>query len=526
MQRILRSIAALTALTSAGLVVAGPPAITGRPPFTGNVPTDFNPAGFNPLGNYIFPVVDNGGAEELNFVAGMKSYLSGYDMKQIVLFYDPLSDDLFIGMETFGIAGDADGDGNPDINSVSGVNDAKDFADYESVDVFFDFDPDRLDPNGVPEELPDFVFGKPSLRPTVSTTDTLTTFFQANPWEDCQLPYDPPTIAPTAEQSAALAGTLPVTTNPNELTPDQTSAKPHVEFVIHKFSQLVNFTRQESGRLPFDRLGEPLLFGFGAYMGSSANTATVGEDNIPEIYTPSDGKPQCAARTIPVGPFPDPRGTIQGNVRIDWPTGFDDRDSSFPNPRMKITGPFDASGVPKSCELLGDANGDYATLSGLNASACTRDGKLRPGTYTVEVVWDNSQIYEPIGPLQVTIGVQEAKLDVNFVLVPADDDKDGIYDGIEIESNLLYGDTDGDRDNDGVPDDKDTDSDGDGFSDTFEAGVGNGVETPTSATSWISTMPTPTSMATASPTISTSIPTTMVWQTTSRVAPKTPTRTA
>ncbi|MFM7200148.1 MAG: OmpA family protein [Myxococcota bacterium] len=475
MQKVLRSMTALTLLSTAGAALADPPAITGRPPFTGNVPTDFAPAAFNPSGNYIFPVIDNDGIAELNFTSAGKSYLSGYDMKQVVLFYDPLSDDLFVGLETFGIAGDADGDGNPDVTSVSGVNDTKDFADYESVDVFFDFDPDRLNPEGDPEEIPDFVFGKPSLRPNVSTNDTLVTYFQGNPWEDCQLPYDPPTIQPTPEQLAALAGTLPVTTNPNELTPDQTPTKPHIEFVIHKFSQLVNATRKESGRLPFDRLGEPLLFGFGAYMGSSANTATVGEDDIPEIYTSSDGKPVCAARTVPVGPFPDPRGAIQGNVRIDWPEGFDDRDAVFPNPRIKMTGPFDSSGVPKSCEFNGDANGDYATLVGLNASACTRDGKLRPGTYTVEVVWDASQIYKPIQPQQVTIGIQEQKLDVNFVLVPDDDDKDGIYDGIEIESNLLYGDTDGDRDNDGLPDYNDPDSDNDGFSDQYEAGVGNGI---------------------------------------------------
>ena len=39
--------------------------------------------------------------------------MSGFDIEALDFFYDPTSDSLMIGIDCFGICGDADGDGDP-----------------------------------------------------------------------------------------------------------------------------------------------------------------------------------------------------------------------------------------------------------------------------------------------------------------------------------------------------------------------------------------------------------------------------
>jgi len=203
-KRLLPLFGGATLLIS-GVVQAEPPAITGRPNFTGNAPTDFDKTGFNPSGNYLSTVVDNledGGGADIQFTNGAVTLTSGYDIKQLRLFYDPLSDNLFIAVETFGIAGDADANGDPGTSSISGVSDYKDFGYYESLDVFFDIDQDLL---------PDFVFGKPSVSPP--TVSSLKTNFRAATWTDYQQPYE------IGIGSTAQPNNIPDVNDPQQLTP-------------------------------------------------------------------------------------------------------------------------------------------------------------------------------------------------------------------------------------------------------------------------------------------------------------------
>jgi len=118
----------------------------------------------------------------------------------------------------------------------------------------------------------------------------------------------------------------------------------------------VNQIRAEKQQRPFDRLGESLSFGVGAYMGSSDNVGKVGEDDVP-----AEDQDFLTVPSLSAGPFPAPVGSIRGRVDLDWPTGFDDRDAPVANPRIRMTGPFDASGVDKTFEFNGAADRTYDT---------------------------------------------------------------------------------------------------------------------------------------------------------------------
>jgi hypothetical protein len=133
---MIRTIALILAL-AAGAGTLAAQAIT----FTGDVGNDF------PIDSYL---QDPGGVD-----VGMPAPLvaagltvSGWDIQGVGISYDGASDTLFFGIDTFGIAGDADGDGDPGSESaifqqIGGI-DWPDFGGNEYFTVAFDFNDDGL----------------------------------------------------------------------------------------------------------------------------------------------------------------------------------------------------------------------------------------------------------------------------------------------------------------------------------------------------------------------------------------------
>jgi len=106
--------------------------------FTGNVGFDFGGA---PTVVVTDPVGDVG--MPANAPAGS---VSGWEISEVVFYYDLETDMLQIGLDTYGIAGDADGDGidgsTPQWLLDNGGMDFPDLMSSESMGIAFDFDRD------------------------------------------------------------------------------------------------------------------------------------------------------------------------------------------------------------------------------------------------------------------------------------------------------------------------------------------------------------------------------------------------
>jgi hypothetical protein len=72
--------------------------------------------------------------------------ISGNDMSQVKFHYDAVADVLYVGIDTYTIAGDVDNDGNPGgtgpILSALGGTDIANFGGTEGFSVMFDIDQD------------------------------------------------------------------------------------------------------------------------------------------------------------------------------------------------------------------------------------------------------------------------------------------------------------------------------------------------------------------------------------------------
>lgn len=103
--------------------------------FTGDVDTDFASANC---------FVDDGG-RDVGLPSGVSA--SGFDLDRVCFFYDGVSDDLYVGVRTFDdvIFGDADGDGDPNSSSISGISDFADLSGAESFVISLDLDGDSVD---------------------------------------------------------------------------------------------------------------------------------------------------------------------------------------------------------------------------------------------------------------------------------------------------------------------------------------------------------------------------------------------
>ena len=114
-------------------LVMAVPASAAPPTFTGNVEADFSDADPDVL---IF--TDPGGKELI--VPGNTPPGSGWDIKDVRVTYD--SGTLYVGINSYNIVGDADGDGDEDWATYGGGTDNLNLGGTECVSVYFDLDQD------------------------------------------------------------------------------------------------------------------------------------------------------------------------------------------------------------------------------------------------------------------------------------------------------------------------------------------------------------------------------------------------
>jgi hypothetical protein len=132
---------------------------------TGNVENDF-------VGAEMAIVVDGDGAD-VGFPPTLPYPYSGWDVKDVRFFYDRDNDVLYVGINFFAIAGDADGDGNPSATSVAlvalGGADQPNLANSEAIQIRFDWNGDGVFDTiaGVPNNASATAFSiAPDLTPT------------------------------------------------------------------------------------------------------------------------------------------------------------------------------------------------------------------------------------------------------------------------------------------------------------------------------------------------------------------------
>ena len=114
-------------------------AVSAAPVFTGNVESDFTVAGS-------MTIVDPTGVDVGVPSVAPPGVVSGNDMKDVRMYHDPATDVLYVGLNTYVIAGDVDDDGDPGGTASwlagLGGEDNPDFGGSESFAVMFDIDED------------------------------------------------------------------------------------------------------------------------------------------------------------------------------------------------------------------------------------------------------------------------------------------------------------------------------------------------------------------------------------------------
>ena len=217
---------------------------TAAPIFTGFAPGDFtDPA--------TVTVTDPSG-NDVGMPLPLAGRISGNDMEDLRLYYDPFSDILYVGINTYTIAGDVDDDGDagftgPELVSLGGV-DLPLFGGSESFVVLFDVDEDGVY---------DVVAG------VSGNTD-------CDGYSVAEFSGSPLTPA------FAFGAVLPAHVNSHYPCP--TTSHPHLEFEILNFSQM-----PFSGPLDLSP-----GFGITAFIGS------ISDDGIGEDFLPAAGE------TVPV----------------------------------------------------------------------------------------------------------------------------------------------------------------------------------------------------------------------------------
>ena len=187
---------------------------------TGNVEIDF-PAGQDGIITLVNPRYPTNDPE--SFIAA-NNLSTGWSIKDIRLFYEPNLDELHVGLNFFGVAGDADGNGDGgSISSAAasqGALDVPSLGGRESITVGFDFDH-----NG----RPDIVAGVPGDKT------------QAGPG------IDGFSVASFKNTGVGLAYSYgsPLTDHIAGLLFDPTAAHPDFEFLITNFSKLPGYNPKE-----------------------------------------------------------------------------------------------------------------------------------------------------------------------------------------------------------------------------------------------------------------------------------------
>ena len=108
------------------------------PQFTGDAPDDFVAAN-------VVRIDDPPGSPDVGMPNNAPpGVISGWDMKAVYFDYESSTDVMYIGIDTYGICGDADGDGDPSATaswlSANGGVDTADFSGSEDVGILIDTD--------------------------------------------------------------------------------------------------------------------------------------------------------------------------------------------------------------------------------------------------------------------------------------------------------------------------------------------------------------------------------------------------
>lgn len=213
-------------------VLIAMPVLGATPTFTGNVESDFQDT--DPS---IFIVVDPTDMPLLVPGHAVPNTRSGWDIKDLRLTYDPSSDTLYVGLNSYETIGDVDSDGNEGPPaSYGGGNDIVNLGGTETVSVYFDFDQDG---NW------DVIVGVPD-------NADFSGFTMKTAVQD-PTPGDPPSF-----------GTIDRTSH---LDPLGIEWKPDLEFEIEDFSVIP------------EQDGDLGAFNVGAFMGSLAD-GNIGEDSM------------------------------------------------------------------------------------------------------------------------------------------------------------------------------------------------------------------------------------------------------
>lgn len=190
--------------------------------FTGDAESDFASSGVS--------IVDTAGIPDVGVPASLgQNVISGWDIKAVFFDYDVEGDVLSVGIDCFGICGDADGDGDPNATSTPllqrGGIDKADLAEKEYIVV-------GLDLNVPPAEDDrfDLIVGVPAEDP--ATAPLGCTAFDLN---DCfgLFDYD---YVPGRHPSVSFGNRRIDSVNLSALP---SAAAPDLEFSIPNWSQIV-----------------------------------------------------------------------------------------------------------------------------------------------------------------------------------------------------------------------------------------------------------------------------------------------
>jgi hypothetical protein len=213
--------------------------------FSGNVANDF-PVSDDPNSPYVY-ISDNNGTPDVPQAQWMTNQgkINGWDVKDVRMYYDKASDTMYVGLNFFGVAGDADGNGvmgtSTDQFKASGGWELPGFGGNANVTVGFG-------PNAVGAS-PTVVAGVPALKTQGGSGLNGFTVAQAMPKVELGYNY-----------GAVLAD------NVGELYP----SGPGYEFTVKNFSKLPGINLDSGLGVTF-------------YAGS-ADDIIVGEDSMPYYY--------------------------------------------------------------------------------------------------------------------------------------------------------------------------------------------------------------------------------------------------
>lgn len=171
--------------------------------------------------------------------------IGGWGVKSLYFYYNRSMDTMFVGADFYGIAGDADGDGDPGrtgpvLASLEGV-DEPDLGGTESVVLLVDTNMDK----------------KYELAVGVSGTANISSFGTYN--------------FVGKEYAPAFGFGKKLTPDPTTLYANPSSSKPDIEFTISQFSKLPGFSFSPS---------EPISFRTTLFAGSLADVG-IGDALVP-----------------------------------------------------------------------------------------------------------------------------------------------------------------------------------------------------------------------------------------------------